>query len=72
MIDCATKACIGYAMADHMRTSLVIEALDMAADSNDITGAIFHSDRGAQYMSDEFATQRKEGPQASVGRTGVC
>ena len=46
VIDCFTKACIGYAMADHMRTSLVIEALDMAAASYDISGAIFHSDRG--------------------------
>jgi putative transposase len=44
VIDCATKACIGYAMADHMRTSLVTEALDMAANRYDITGAIFHSD----------------------------
>jgi putative transposase len=31
VIDCHTKACIGYAMADHMRTELVIDALDMAA-----------------------------------------
>jgi transposase InsO family protein len=44
VIDCATKACIGYAMADHMRTPLVVEALEMAANRYDITGAIFHSD----------------------------
>ena len=31
VIDCHTKACIGYAMAEHMRTDLVIAALDMAA-----------------------------------------
>lgn len=73
VIDCATKACIGYAMADHMRTGLVIEALEMAADRYDITGAIFHSDRGTQYMSEEFATAtRKLGLRRSVGRTGVC
>jgi putative transposase len=31
VIDCHTKGCIGYAMADHMRTELVTAALDMAA-----------------------------------------
>ena len=31
VIDCHTKACIGYAMADHMRAELVIDALQMAA-----------------------------------------
>jgi putative transposase len=73
VIDCATKACVGYAMADHMRTPLVVEALDMAAERYDITGAIFHSDRGTQYMSDEFATAaRKYELRRSVGRTGVC
>jgi putative transposase len=73
VIDCCTKACIGYAMADHMRTSLVIEALDMAADRYDITGAIFHSDRGTQYMSEDFATAAKRYDlKRSVGRTGVC
>lgn len=73
VIDCATKACIGYAMADHMRTPLIVEALDMAADRYDITGAIFHSDRGTQYMSEEFANAaRKYGLKRSVGRTGVC
>lgn len=73
VIDCATKACIGYAMADHMRTCLVTEALDMAAARYDLTGAIFHSDRGTQYLSEEFASAAtKYGLRRSVGRTGVC
>jgi transposase InsO family protein len=73
VIDCATKACIGYAMADHMRTSLIVDALDVAASAYDITGAIFHSDRGTQYMSQDFATAaRKYHLRRSVGRTGVC
>ena len=73
VIDCFTKACIGYAMADHMRTSLVVEALNMAGERYDITGAIFHSDRGTQYMSEEFAVAAgKFSLQRSVGRTGVC
>lgn len=74
VIDCHTKECVGYAMADHMRTELVTDALDMAARNNRFTpGAIFHSDRGSQYMSEKFAAHTKElGIRRSVGRTGVC
>lgn len=73
VIDCATKACIGYAMAEHMRAELVVAALDAAARTYDITGAVFHSDRGTQYMSDEFArAARRHDVKRSVGRTGVC
>jgi putative transposase len=74
VIDCHTKACIGYAMADHMRTSLVTDALDMAARNYPLTnGVIFHADRGTQYMSQEFADHTSAlGVRRSVGRTGVC
>jgi putative transposase len=74
VIDCHTKACIGYAMADHMRTDLVTAALDMAAANYQLAeGAIFHSDRGTQYTSEAFAVHATElGLQRSVGRTGVC
>jgi putative transposase len=45
VIDCHTKACIGYAMADHLRTELVTAALDMAAANFLLAeDAIFHSD----------------------------
>ena len=74
VIDCHTKACIGYAMADHLRTSLVTDALDMAARNYLLVDrAIFHSDRGTQYLSQEFAEHtRLLGLRRSVGRTGVC
>ena len=74
VIDCHTKACIGYAMADHMRTDLVTAALDMAAANYSLAeDAIFHSDRGTQYTSEAFAEQAgKLGLRRSVGRTGVC
>jgi putative transposase len=74
VIDCHTKACIGYAMADHMRTELVTAALDMAARNYPLAeNAIFHSDRGTQYTSEEFAVHAKKlGVRRSVGRTGVC
>jgi len=44
VVDCHTKACIGYAMADHLRASLVTAALDMAARNYPLAaGVIFHS-----------------------------
>ena len=49
VIDCHTKACVGYALADHLRADLVIDALQMAARNYTLAvGAIFHSDRGTQ------------------------
>jgi putative transposase len=74
VIDCHTKACIGYAMADHLRAELVIAALDMAARNYPLAAAaIFHSDRGTQYLSEAFASRAAQfGLRRSVGRTGVC
>jgi putative transposase len=48
VIDCHTEACIGYAIADHMRTELVTDALRMAARNYPLAAdVIFHSDRGS-------------------------
>ena len=53
---------VGWSMADHLRTSLVVSALDMAATNIDLAqGAIFHSDRGTQYTSAEFRTSYSHG-----------
>jgi putative transposase len=74
VIDCFNKEVIGYAMADHMRTSLVTDALEMAARNHTLAeGCIFHSDRGTQYTSSEFAAKIKElDLRHSLGRTGIC
>jgi len=75
VLDCATKKVVGYAMADHMRTSLVVDALAMAVKNGHTTPevTIFHSDRGTQYTSAEFATYTGQvGIIRSVGRTGIC
>jgi len=75
VLDCFSKKVVGYAMADHMRTSLVTQALQMAANNVDFTAGetIFHSDRGCQYLSAEFAGFADSlGVRRSVGRTGVC
>ena len=74
VIDCFNKEVIGYAMADHMRTELVTDALKMAAGNHDLEpDCIMHSDRGTQYTSAEYqATLAELGLRHSIGRTGVC
>ena len=74
VIDCYHKACIGWAIADHMRTDLICEALSMAARNNHLAAkCIFHSDRGTQYMSDQFAKHAKSlDIRRSAGRIGTC
>ena len=55
VIDLASRRVIGFALADHMRTSLVKEALQMALQARrPPPGLLFHSDRGSQYTSHEF------------------
>ncbi|MEU2718712.1 DDE-type integrase/transposase/recombinase [Streptomyces sp. NPDC007205] len=74
VIDCHTKAVVGWAMADRMKTSLISNALDMAARNINLAeGYVFYSDRDCHYTSLEFRCQlRSLGIRASVGRTGVC
>lgn len=74
VIDCFNKEAIGYAMADHMRTELVTDALDMAARNHALEpGCIMHSDRGTQYTSAEYLAKLDElGLRHSLGRTGIC
>jgi len=56
VIDLASRRVVGFAMAEHMRASLVCEALTMALKGRrPLPGVIFHSDRGSQYTSREFA-----------------
>jgi transposase InsO family protein len=74
VIDLATRMVVGWQLADHMRTSLVTDALAMAIDGGHVEAdAIFHSDRGTQYTSAEFdAFAWRKGIRRSLGRTGVC
>ncbi|MFF4731981.1 IS3 family transposase [Streptomyces mirabilis] len=58
VLDLCSKRLTGWSIADHMRTSLVTDALRAAARArggDGLCGAIFHSDNGAQYVSKEFA-----------------
>jgi transposase InsO family protein len=74
VIDLATKMVTGWQLAAHMRTSLVTGALAMAITHGHVQpGAVFHSDKGCQYTSAEFARfSQANGIRTSTGRTGVC
>jgi transposase InsO family protein len=74
VIDLASRKVVGWAIADHMRTELVEEALEMAFDRRrPAEGVIFHSDRGCQYTSTDYAAlARTSGVVLSVGRKGEC
>ena len=74
VIDCYSRKIVGWAMADNYKTPLIVEAIQMAARNLSLPdGAIFHSDRGSNYTSEEFAEAlSKLGIRQSVGRTGIC
>jgi putative transposase len=74
VIDCVTRKVVGWAMDDHYKTPLITAAVEMAARNLDLpVDAVFHSDRGSNYTSSEFATVLDGlGIRQSVGRTGIC
>ncbi len=74
VIDCHTKEVVGWAMGDNYKTPLISKAITMAARNHTLeSGAVFHSDRGSNYTSQEFATILTAlDLRQSVGRTGIC
>jgi transposase InsO family protein len=74
VIDCATRKVIGWAMDDNYKTPLITAAIEMAARNVALPAdAVFHSDRGSNYTSAEFAAVLDGlGIRQSVGRTGIC
>jgi putative transposase len=74
VIDLASRRVVGWALADHMRSELVEEALELAfVTRRPPKGVVFHSDRGSVYQGRDYATlARANGVVLSVGRTGVC
>jgi transposase InsO family protein len=74
VIDCHHKGVVGWAMDDNYKTPLITAAIDMAVRNHDIRpAAIFHSDRGSNYTSEEFALVLADHDiRQSVGRTGIC
>jgi putative transposase len=74
VIDLSSRRIVGWAMSDHMRTELVADALTMALSTRrPDAGVIFHSDRGRQYTSRDFAQLASDnGVVLSIGRKGEC
>jgi len=73
VIDLYSRKLAGFAIADHMRTSLVIEALEHANTvRGGLEGAIFHSDYGSVYTSSAFGACCSElGVTQSMGAVGT-
>jgi transposase InsO family protein len=74
VIDIASRRVVGFALAERLRTSLVADALTNAVAARDpVPGVIFHSDKGCQYTSGDYAPLADDLEVAlSTGRTGQC
>jgi putative transposase len=74
VVDCFSRACVGWSMAAHMRGSLVRMALEHAvARRRPDRGLIHHSDRGAQYTAVAFGARcRRAGIRLSMGKRGCA
>lgn len=74
VMDGFSKYFVGYAMAEHMQTDLIIQALRCAVTRrNPEPGLIHHSDKGSQYTSYRFQTElNAQQMKASFTGTGAC
>lgn len=71
VLDAWSRRVIGWAMAAHLRTELVVAALDMAIAQRRPTDVIHHSDQGCQYTSLAFGRRcREAGVRPSMGSVG--
>jgi putative transposase len=72
IIDCFSRRIVGWSMADHLRTELVVDALEMAlARRRPIEGLVHHSDAGTQYTSLAFGRRPRQARIApSMGSVG--
>ena len=61
VLDAYSRKVVGWSMANHLRTELVLDALNMAIHNRrPAAGLVHHSDRGSQYTSVEFGGRLKE------------
>ena len=73
VLDVCTRRVVGWAMANHLRTQLVLDALNMALHQRQPTNVIHHSDQGTQYTSISFGRRCKQaGVRPSMGSVGDC
>jgi putative transposase len=74
ILDTHSRRIVGWSMDSHMRTELVIDALEMAVcRRRPVAGLVHHSDRGVQYTAISFGKRLEEvGVVPSMGRTGTA
>src|SRR5262249_9824798 len=74
VLDAYSRRIVGWAMADHLRAELVVEALDMTLwNRRPAPGLIHHSDHGGQYTLLAFGRRcREAGSARSMGSVGDC
>lgn len=71
VLDAFSRRVIGWAMANHLRTELVLDALEMAIGQRRPADVIHHSDQGSQYTSVAFGNRcREAGVRPSMGSVG--
>jgi putative transposase len=71
VLDAWSRRVVGWAMETHLRTELVLEALEMAVRQRQPHGVIHHSDQGCQYTSVAFGKRcREAGVRPSMGSVG--
>jgi transposase InsO family protein len=74
VIDLCSRKVVGWSMADHLRTELCMDALDMAlAQRRPGAGLLHHSDRGVQYACREYRQKLEDlGIERSMSGRGDC
>ena len=74
VLDLFSRLVVGWAIANHMRSTLVLDALERAVMLREVDGELtHHSDRGSQYASGDFrARLDAHGIAWSMGATGSC
>ncbi len=72
VLDAYSRRIVGWSMASHLRTELVVDALEMAVwRRKPAAGLVHHSDRGTQYTALSFGKRLEEaGIVPSMGRAG--
>jgi putative transposase len=71
VLDACSRKIVGWSMANHLRTELVLDALEMAVGQRRPHDVIHHSDQGSQYTSLAFGGRCREvGVRPSMGSVG--
>jgi putative transposase len=71
VLDVFSRRIVGWALASHLRTELVLQALEMALKSRQPSQVVHHSDQGCQYTSIAFGLRcREAGVRPSMGSVG--